>query len=44
MLAYTALEGEFDYNTTPLESLDSLVIEEEIPANRESWAPHKTKS
>ena len=40
ILAYTSLEGEFDYNTTPLAPLGSLVTEGTTPDNRPSWAPH----
>lgn len=36
MSAYTALEGEFDYNTTPLELLGSLVIAGITPDQRPS--------
>ena len=44
MSAYTALEGEFDYNSTLLEPLVSLVIAGVAPDKRASWAPHRTKA
>ena len=42
MSAYTALEGEFDYNSTPLAPLGSKVIAFKPPGVRQTWAPHGT--
>jgi hypothetical protein len=42
MSAYTALEGEFDYNKTPLAPLGSKVIAFKPPGVRQTWAPHGT--
>ena len=44
MLACKALEGEFDYNTTPLSPLGSLVIAGVTPHNRALHAPFGTKT
>ena len=42
MSACTALEGEFDYNKTPLVPLGSKVLAFKPPGVRQSWAPHGT--
>ena len=44
MSAYTALEGEFTCNDTPLAPLGSMVIAGDTPSQRSSWAPHGTKA
>ena len=44
MSAYTALEGEFNYNKTPLTPLGAKVIAFKPPGARQSWAPHGTQA
>jgi len=44
MSVYTALEGKFDYNSTPLAPLGLLVIAGITPDYRPSWALHGTKA
>ena len=38
--AYAQIEGEFDYNRTPLAPPGIKVIVHEKPKDRASWAPH----
>jgi hypothetical protein len=38
--AYTMLEGNFDFNATPLAPPGIKVIIHEKPAQRGSWDPH----
>ena len=44
MSAYTSLEGEFNYNNTPLAPLGSMIIAGDSASTRASWAPHGTKA
>jgi len=44
MSAYTSLEGEFNYNNTPLAPLGSMIIAGDSASTRTSWAPHGTKA
>ena len=38
--ACEALEGRFDFNTTPLASIGCNIIAHETPEKRKMWAPH----
>ena len=40
MSAYQAIQGEFNYDTTPLEILGCKAITHEKPHQRKTWAPH----
>ena len=41
--AYTALEGEFNYNNIPLALLESRIIVGNSPSTQASQIPHRTK-
>ena len=43
MSACTALEGDFNYNNTPLAPLGLITIARDNVSNRNSWAPYGTK-
>ena len=44
MSACAALEGEFNYNNTPLAPLGCMIISDDNVSTRTSWAPRVTKS
>ena len=44
MSAHTALEGEFNYNNTPLAPLESMIKAGDNVFTRTSWEPHATKA